>query len=223
MHGPSIVNTDNARVSNASFAGDNICFADKCSSSRATNIQRCFKIWLLHVHRSNDAWSTGGTKMMRVLASEPDKLPGCSTWLPMGAKCNKAIYCGLWVQCSSVGCGLFEKSSGIGSRKACLPPINGWQVQDRCLTAYTLLYFTLPGCSKPRRCLPLRLPSRSGTGQVCAPTKLEKLSCPASSSMEGSHRMCGRVRRPVWKISETAPLNEWMREHLQKPSHTENF
>ena len=62
--------------------------------------------------------------------------------LPMGAKCGKATCCGLWVQRSNLGCySLFEQSSGIGSREARLPPINGWQVRDKHLTAYTLLYF----------------------------------------------------------------------------------
>ena len=55
--------------------------------------------------------------------------------------------CGLWVQRSNPGCySLFEQSSGVGSREARLPPINGWQVRDKRLTAYTLLHFTLPRC-----------------------------------------------------------------------------
>ena len=47
------------------------------------------------------------------------------TQLPMGAKCGKANYFGLWVHCSSLRCRPFELI-GIGSRKAYLPPINGW-------------------------------------------------------------------------------------------------
>ena len=44
------------------------------------------------------------------------------------------------------GCySLFEQSSGVGSREAQFPPINGWQVHAKCLTAYTLLKFTF-GC-----------------------------------------------------------------------------
>ena len=58
----------------------------------------------------------------------------------MGAKCGKVTCCGLWVQRSNPGCySLFEQSSGVGSREARLPPINGWQVRDKRLTAYTLL------------------------------------------------------------------------------------
>ena len=34
-----------------------------------------------------------------------------------------------------------EQSPGVGSREALLPPINGWQVRDELLTAYTLLDF----------------------------------------------------------------------------------
>ena len=63
------------------------------------------------------------------------------TWLPMGAKCGKIICCGLWVQRSNPGCySNFEQSSGVGSCEASLPPINGWQVRDKRLTAYTLLF-----------------------------------------------------------------------------------
>ena len=59
----------------------------------------------------------------------------------MGAKCGKVTCCGLWVQRLNPGCySLFEQSSGVGSREARLPPINGWQVRDKRLTAYTLLY-----------------------------------------------------------------------------------
>ena len=61
--------------------------------------------------------------------------------LPMGAKCSKITFCGLWVQRSSPVCNLFEQSSGAGSHKGRLPPINGWQVHDKRLTAYTLLDF----------------------------------------------------------------------------------
>ena len=60
----------------------------------------------------------------------------------MGAKCGKVICGGLWVQRLNPGCySLFEQSSGVGSREARLTPINGWQVRDKRLTAYTLLYF----------------------------------------------------------------------------------
>ena len=59
------------------------------------------------------------------------------------AKCGKVTCCGLWVQLSNPGCySLFEQSSGIGSRGARLPPINGWQVRDNGLTAYTVFYST---------------------------------------------------------------------------------
>ena len=65
------------------------------------------------------------------------------TQLRMGAKGGKVTCCGLWVQRSNPGCcSLFEQSSGVGSREARLSPINGWQVRDQRLTAYTLLYFT---------------------------------------------------------------------------------
>ena len=58
----------------------------------------------------------------------------------MGAKCRKVTCCGLWVQRSNPGCySLFKQSSGVGYREARLPPINGWQVRDKRLTAYTLL------------------------------------------------------------------------------------
>ena len=60
----------------------------------------------------------------------------------MGAKCGKVTCCGLWGWRSNPGCySLFEQSSGVGSREARLPLINGWQVRDKRLTAYTLLYF----------------------------------------------------------------------------------
>ena len=63
------------------------------------------------------------------------------TRLPMGAKCGKVTCCGLWVQRSNPGCySLFEQSSGVGSREALLPPINGWQVRDKLLTAYSLRF-----------------------------------------------------------------------------------
>ena len=65
----------------------------------------------------------------------------------MGAKCGKVTCCGLWVQRSNPGCySLFEQSSGVGSREARLPPINGWQVRDKRLTAYTCLNFTFVAC-----------------------------------------------------------------------------
>ena len=63
----------------------------------------------------------------------------------MGDKGGKVNCCGLWVQRSNPGCySLFEQSSGVGSREARLPPINGWQVLDKRLTAYALpfLLFT---------------------------------------------------------------------------------
>ena len=64
----------------------------------------------------------------------------------MGAKCGKVTCCGLWVQRSNPGCySLFEQSSGVGSREARLPPINGWQVRDKRLTAYILLFFFFGG------------------------------------------------------------------------------
>ena len=66
------------------------------------------------------------------------------TRLPMGAKCGKVTCCGLWVQRSNPGCySLVEQSSGVGSRGARLPPINGWQVRDKRLIAYTLLFYFL--------------------------------------------------------------------------------
>ena len=69
----------------------------------------------------------------------PETCPLLSTLLPMGAKSGKVTCCGLWVQRSNPGCySLFEQSSGVGSREARLPPINGWQVRDKRLTAYTL-------------------------------------------------------------------------------------
>ena len=59
----------------------------------------------------------------------------------MGAKCGKVTCCGLWVQRSNPGCySLFEQSSGVGSREARLPLIKGWQLRDKRLTAYTLLF-----------------------------------------------------------------------------------
>ena len=73
-------------------------------------------------------------------------MPDTSTWLPMhvGAKCGKVTCCGLWAQRSNPGrYGHFEQSFGVGSREVRLPPINGWQVRDTRLTAYTLLYFLL--------------------------------------------------------------------------------
>ena len=62
------------------------------------------------------------------------------TRLPMGAKCDKVTCCGLWVQRSNPGYySLFEQSSGVGSREARLPPINGGQVRDKSRTEYTSL------------------------------------------------------------------------------------
>ena len=58
----------------------------------------------------------------------------------MGAKCGKVTCCGLWMQRSNPGCYIFEQSSGVGSREARLPPINGWQVRDKRLNAYTFLF-----------------------------------------------------------------------------------
>ena len=76
-------------------------------------------------------------------------LPGVAR-LPMGAKCGKITCCGLWVQRSNPGnYSFFEQSSGVGSREARLPPINGWLVRDKRLTAYTLLL--LPGV--PSQCM----------------------------------------------------------------------
>ena len=63
-------------------------------------------------------------------------LPG-----PIPAKCNKATCCGLRVQSSNPGCGLCKQSSGAWSREARFPLINGWQMRDKRLTAYTLLFF----------------------------------------------------------------------------------
>ena len=55
--------------------------------------------------------------------------------LPMGAKCVQAIHCGLWVQHLSLGSGPFEHSCGVGSCKAQLSLLHGWQVCDEPLTA----------------------------------------------------------------------------------------
>ena len=56
----------------------------------------------------------------------------------MDAKCGKVTCCGLWAQRSNPGrYGHFEQSFGVGSREVRLPPINGWQVRDQRLTAYT--------------------------------------------------------------------------------------
>ena len=60
----------------------------------------------------------------------------------MGAECGKAIYCSLWVQRLSLGWGLFEQSSEVGSHEAQLPPIDGWQVQDQ-RAANALLYVAI--------------------------------------------------------------------------------
>ena len=66
------------------------------------------------------------------------------TWLPMGAGCSKANYCGLWVLLGPVTRGHsesrlrpFQQSSPVGSREARLAPFDGWQVLDTRLTAYT--------------------------------------------------------------------------------------
>ena len=64
----------------------------------------------------------------------------------MGAKCGKANCCSLRVQRTNLGCGLFKQPFGVGSCKSPLPPINGWQVRDKCLAAYNsfhLLYFEM--------------------------------------------------------------------------------
>ena len=53
----------------------------------------------------------------------------------MGDKRDKITCCGLWVQHLSPGCGLFDQCSGVESREARLPPVNGWQVRDKRLTA----------------------------------------------------------------------------------------
>ena len=69
-------------------------------------------------------------------------LEDSSSRLPMGARCGKESCCGLWVQRLDPGCySLFRQSSGVGSREARLPPINGRQMRDESLTASTLLYF----------------------------------------------------------------------------------
>ena len=55
--------------------------------------------------------------------------------LPMGAKCGEVTCCGLWPNGSSIqilaAYSLFGQTSGVGSREARLPPINGWQVRDK--------------------------------------------------------------------------------------------
>ena len=78
----------------------------------------------------------------------------------MGAKCGKVTCCGHWVQRSNPGCySLFEQSSGVGSREARLPLINGWQVRDKRLTAYTLFIYFIYSESSP-----LKMAFRSNGG-----------------------------------------------------------
>ena len=82
-------------------------------------------------------------------ASQNAKL---GTRLHMGAKCGKVICCGLWrtVQHSNQGCySLSEQSSGVGSREARLPTINGWQVREKSLTAYTFTFLQSLGSRGP--------------------------------------------------------------------------
>ena len=82
----------------------------------------------------------------------------------MGAKCSKVTCCGLWVQRSNLGCCILL---GVGSREARLSPINGWQVRDQRLTAYTLL-FTFLGWLLQAKCEHVLGDSAAAETSACA-------------------------------------------------------
>ena len=111
----------------------------------------------------------------------------------MGAKCSRAPCCNVWVQHSSLGCGLVLQSSGVGSREAHLPPIDGWQVRDERLTGYRILFVSFLACS-----------SRSDL----APKSLQLLQ--SVLSMNSSLRETKTESGPQQPGRAWGPRNDWL-------------